>query len=91
MAPLFQALIVSAEVGIAKPDPRILRLGCEALGLPPAEVLYVGDHPLDIACVVEAGVAVAWLAPEDELLPPDLGYAPDLRLTCLAQLADLVS
>lgn len=39
----FREIVESAVVGVRKPDPRIFELGCEALGLPPAEVLVVGD------------------------------------------------
>ncbi len=35
--------ILSAAVHLAKPDPRIYRLACEQLGVPPEASLYVGD------------------------------------------------
>jgi putative hydrolase of the HAD superfamily len=38
---------VSGEVGIAKPDPAIFLLACEALGETPGDCLYVGDHEQD--------------------------------------------
>lgn len=39
------ALVLSYEVGLAKPDPAIFHLVCEKLGLPPEEILFVGDTP----------------------------------------------
>lgn len=39
----FLSVIESAVVGVRKPDPAIFRMGVEALGLPPAQVLVVGD------------------------------------------------
>jgi len=39
------AVILSYEVGLAKPDPAIFRLVCDRLGLQPAEILFVGDTP----------------------------------------------
>lgn len=39
----FKAVIESAQVGVRKPDPAIFRLGVEALGLTPPEVLVIGD------------------------------------------------
>ena len=39
-----QFVIVSAEVGIAKPDPRIFHLAISKAGSPPHRLLYVGDH-----------------------------------------------
>ena len=40
----FNPVIVSAEVGIAKPDPRIFDLLAEQVDLPRKRMLYVGDH-----------------------------------------------
>jgi len=37
------AVILSYEVGLAKPDPAIFRLVCDRLGFQPAEILFVGD------------------------------------------------
>ena len=34
---------ISADLGFAKPDPRIFWRACESLGLEPSECLYVGD------------------------------------------------
>ncbi|ROS89246.1 HAD family hydrolase [uncultured Duncaniella sp.] len=39
----FLSVVESAVVGVRKPDPAIFRLGVEALGLPAADVLVVGD------------------------------------------------
>jgi putative hydrolase of the HAD superfamily len=36
-------IIISAEVGTAKPDPAIFLLACQALGEIPANCLYIGD------------------------------------------------
>jgi beta-phosphoglucomutase len=40
----FDPIIVSAEVGIAKPDRRIFDLLAEKVNLPRHRLLYVGDH-----------------------------------------------
>ncbi len=40
----FDFVIVSAAVGVAKPDPRIFHLAVEASGRPSGRLLYVGDH-----------------------------------------------
>ncbi|MFC4034798.1 HAD family hydrolase [Streptomyces polygonati] len=40
---LIDAYVLSFELGTKKPDPAIFRAGCDGLGLPPAEVLMVGD------------------------------------------------
>ncbi len=40
----FEFVITSAQVGLAKPDPRIFDLAVHRLGLPRRRLLYVGDH-----------------------------------------------
>ena len=39
----FACVVTSAQVGRAKPDPAPLLAACAQLGIPPAEVLHVGD------------------------------------------------
>ncbi len=39
----FDLLIISAEEGLTKPDPRIYRLAAERLGVPPSEAVLVDD------------------------------------------------
>jgi putative hydrolase of the HAD superfamily len=61
----FDAVIESAAVGVRKPDPRIFRLGVEALGLQPAEVTVVGDSLAnDIVPAGSIGCSTVWLEGE---------------------------
>jgi len=56
-------LVCPDDVGVGKPDPAGLLLACSQLALPPAAVLYVGDHPRDIEAAQRAGMpsaAVEW-------------------------------
>jgi HAD superfamily hydrolase (TIGR01509 family) len=39
------AVILSYEVGLVKPDPAIFHLVCDRLRLQPVEILFVGDTP----------------------------------------------
>ncbi|WP_190066680.1 HAD family hydrolase [Streptomyces griseocarneus] len=41
---LVDSYVLSYEHGAQKPEPRLFRVACEALGLPPGEVLMVGDN-----------------------------------------------
>ena len=40
---LFDGVVISAEVGIRKPDPRIYELGAAAVDLPPKACVFVDD------------------------------------------------
>ncbi|WP_295729018.1 HAD family hydrolase [uncultured Muribaculum sp.] len=58
----FDSIVESAVVGVRKPDPQIFRLGVEALGLAPEQVLVVGDsYKKDIIPAQSLGCRVAWL------------------------------
>jgi HAD superfamily hydrolase (TIGR01509 family) len=48
-ADFFDPVLYSHEIGAAKPDPACYLLTCEALGLPPGEVVMVDDVPEFIA------------------------------------------
>ncbi len=43
----FDFIIVSAIVGVTKPDPKIFEMAIEEAGVPPDQILYIGDNPVD--------------------------------------------
>ena len=43
LAELFDDVVISAEVGMHKPQPEIFRLACERLGVAPGDVVFVDD------------------------------------------------
>jgi putative hydrolase of the HAD superfamily len=58
----FQAIIVSCEVGAVKPDPAIFQVAGARLGLPPTQIVHVGDSPCeDLAGATAAGCAAVLL------------------------------
>jgi epoxide hydrolase-like predicted phosphatase len=40
---MFDAVLISGEVGLNKPEPEIFRLGAERLGVPPEDCVFVDD------------------------------------------------
>ncbi len=46
---MFDACVLSFELGRCKPDPAIFRAACAALGVDPERALMVGDTPADAA------------------------------------------
>jgi len=71
----FRATVISGEVGIGKPDPRMFRAVLKEIGAPAAEAVMVGNSPKrDIAGAQAAGilaVQIARYAPEraDGIVP----------------------
>ena len=86
----FKAVIESAVVGVRKPDPAIFALGVDALGLPAANVLVIGDsYRKDIMPARSIGCATAWLkgkgwtADEDAITDP-------AQIGSLTEIADAI-
>jgi epoxide hydrolase-like predicted phosphatase len=80
LAELFDAWVISGEVGLRKPDPAIYALAAERLALPPEACVFVDDLPgnlkparaLGMATVVHRGDAAATLAEVSALLGVEL-------------------
>lgn len=62
-ADLVSAWTLSFEVGAAKPDPAIFERALEQLGLPPADVLMVGDRGTHDGAAAEHGITTLLLPP----------------------------
>ncbi|MEV0574469.1 HAD family hydrolase [Streptomyces sp. RTGN2] len=83
----FETLLCAAELGISKPAPEAFHAACEALDLPPAEVVYVGDEPdIDARGAVSAGLSGVWLDRRGRGGRPEL-----VRITALDQLPGLLA
>jgi putative hydrolase of the HAD superfamily len=54
---LFDAWVISSEVGLRKPNPAIYELVAERLGLPPAACVFVDDLPGNLKPARELGMA----------------------------------
>jgi 2-haloacid dehalogenase len=62
---LFEEVIVSGEVGLVKPDPRIYALAIERCRLDPARTVFVDDHPANVAAAGVHGLhALQFTTPE---------------------------
>jgi len=54
---LFDAIVISGEVGLHKPQPEIYLLACERLGVEPADAIFVDDLRENIAGAEAVGMA----------------------------------
>jgi len=55
---LFDGVVISGELGIRKPAPRMYELGAESVGLAPAQCVFVDDLPFNLPPAQELGMAV---------------------------------
>lgn len=78
----FEVVVDSTHAGVEKPDPTIFRAALEALGVAPAEALYVGDlYEVDIVGATAAGMPAVLLT---------AGAAPAEPCATVASLGALV-
>ena len=65
---LFDEIVVSADVGMAKPDPRIYALASARLGLTPDECVFVDDLDRNVEAARETGMhGVHFVVGRDDL------------------------
>jgi HAD superfamily hydrolase (TIGR01549 family) len=89
-AHLFEAVIISADVGLRKPNPRIFERILTMLDLAPGEILFVGDTPEhDVLGANRAGMRTAWISAGKGALSEGIP-APDFVINDLAELPALL-
>ena len=87
LAPHFETSLAAHRFGSAKPDPAIFHAACDALGVDPAQAVYVGDDlQLDVEASQNAGLRAVWINRFGRTLPP--AVRPDAVCTTLLQLED---
>jgi putative hydrolase of the HAD superfamily len=66
---LFDAVVISGDVGMHKPEPEIFRLGAERIGVPPAECVFVDDLRENCAGAEAVGMTAVLHRGADSTLP----------------------
>jgi len=80
LAELFDAVVISGEVGMRKPAPEIYALGAEQVGLRSAEFVYVDDLSFNLAPAAELGMAtIHHRATEDTIAQLERLFGMSLR------------
>jgi putative hydrolase of the HAD superfamily len=72
-------MVISEELGVLKPDPKVFDHATKLAGVPREEILYVGDsYSSDIVGGLNAGWKTAWytgvVGEEETELTPDLKF-----------------
>ena len=63
IADLFDDVVVSGDVGVAKPDPAVFRLAAARLGVPPAPCLMIDDRPQHLRGAESTGMGTQLFGP----------------------------
>ncbi|MGW0993042.1 HAD family hydrolase [Streptomyces sp. NPDC002520] len=86
----FEAVLCAAELGVSKPEAGAFLAACDALGLPPHQVAYVGDHPeIDGRGAAGAGLLSVWIDRGGRYTEDAAGPSTH-RITTLAELPGIV-
>jgi putative hydrolase of the HAD superfamily len=85
---LFACILLSGEIGISKPDPRIFWQAARALNVEPQACLHVGNsYEDDVVGSKQAGMWACWLNPSGR----QLAIKPDIEIRTLAELLPILS
>jgi putative hydrolase of the HAD superfamily len=86
----FDAVLISGEVGVGKPQPGIFEAALERLGAGAGEAVHVGDNVgSDVAGALAAGVGAVWLNRLGMCTDPK-GPVADEMITSLEELPRLL-
>jgi len=84
LTPYVDALVVSGDVGISKPEPGIFRIALERLGVSGDEAVMVGDSwAADIVGARRAGIRAIWFNPWRRPRPTDPAVADVVEIGSL--------
>ncbi len=77
---LFDVIVDATHTGILKPDPRAYEAVCDALGLDPADCVFVDDQDRNIKGGSASGLRTVWF----DVQHPQQSYRQALQLLGLA-------
>lgn len=84
----FDAIVVSGELGIGKPEPRIFAHALGLVGAQPEAALMVGDNLWrDVAGAQRVGMRAIWINRMERRIPEGAEVVPDGTITGLGELA----
>jgi putative hydrolase of the HAD superfamily len=94
LRPWFNPIVISANVGVRKPNPRIFKIVLEAWQLPPDQVVMVGDMlGADVLGAHNAGMRGVWATRQSERGANEAHIqtiVPDATIASLSELPPLL-
>ena len=86
LASFFEVTVISGEIGIGKPDPRIFEAALASLEIGPNDAVMIGDSlARDIAGAHAAGLRAIWIDRASRENVPAPAPVPDARVTALKE------
>jgi HAD superfamily hydrolase (TIGR01509 family) len=76
----FDAVVISEDVGMRKPEPAIFAHVCQLIDLPPSACVFVDDEPINVIAARELGFRVVHHDPDDPQRLARLAAVLDLTL-----------
>lgn len=87
---LVDFVLISEEIGVAKPDPRIFAEALSRAGVGPEEAVFIGDTAEhDILGAQSTGISTIWINREADVWPGP-GRAPDRVVRHICEVPALV-
>jgi len=92
LAPFFECMILSYEVGVGKPDGRIYLQALGGLGLEPDECVFVSDEISDLEGAEEIGLRTILVRQGERttINAKDPNFKPDFRFDRISELTRLL-
>ncbi len=86
----FNEIVISGEVGVGKPDPKIFEITLERTGARPDQAVMVGNGlETDIKGAQEAGVRAVWMNRKKE--QPENNVKPDYEISDISELESILT
>lgn len=86
----FDEILISGDIGVGKPKPRIFEMILSRLGVAAAEAVMIGNNlRTDIAGARDVGMTTIWLNRTHSLCDKDI--TPDLEVANLAELQRILA
>jgi len=90
LAEHFEFTVNADDCGASKPDPAFYQVVLERAGVPPGEVIHIGDSLVNgVQGAQSVGIHAVWLNRDGEVLPPT--FHPDSVITLLTDFPPLLT
>lgn len=85
------AIFITEQIGIGKPNPKLFQRALESLGLEAERTMYVGDHPEnDIAPSKQVGMISVWNRRSGRHAEREANVEPDYEVRDFYELRELL-